>query len=154
MKVALNREAEFVVDALTDQANDVRMPGMVRHPDGLIYIQTRKHGLFRSAHEGRTWTRLPVELPDAPLDQQLLGIGVTYDGRLWLIHQSRPEELLISPSSDHARHTFSWHGRTEVLAGPAERAAYPEPERGRLRKIRFYRSNAELYPFSLEAEGR
>ncbi len=41
-------------------------------------------------------------------------------------------------TGDSVRHTFSWNGRTEIPAGPAERAVYPEPERERFRKIRFY----------------
>ena len=105
MKVELGIEEDILVDASRREANDVRMPGMARHPGGSIYIQTRKYGLFRSADEGRTWTHLPVDLPDAPPGQGLLGIGVTRDGRLWLIHQSRPEELFISSSNDIAE---SW----------------------------------------------
>lgn len=100
MKTQLRIEAQSTVDATAPAADDVRMPGMVRHVDGAILIQTRRFGLFRSTDEGRTWQHLPVELPEAPPDQGLLGIGATGDGRLWLLHQGPPEELFVSSSSD------------------------------------------------------
>ena len=106
MDVELSVEGDVVVDASATQADDVRMPGMVRHPDGSIHVQTRRHGLYASADEGRTWERRVVDLPEAPPDQGLLGIGATRDGRLWLLHQSRPEELFTSTSTDLA-HTWT-----------------------------------------------
>jgi len=53
-------------------------------------------------------------------------------------------------NGDSVGHTFSWGGRTEIPAGSGERAVYPEPERERFRKIRFFMANAELYTFALE----
>lgn len=100
MKAQLHLDDDVVVDSSAPQADDVRMPGMVRHPDGSIHIQTRKRGIFTSADEGRTWKHRPVVLPEAPPDQGLLGIGATRDGCLWLLHQSRPEELFTSTSTD------------------------------------------------------
>ena len=53
-------------------------------------------------------------------------------------------------SGDSVRHTFSWNGRTEIPVATTERAMYPEPERDRFRKIRFFMENAELYSFAIE----
>ena len=52
-------------------------------------------------------------------------------------------------TGDNVQHTFSWNGRTEIPLESTERADYPEPERERLRKIRFYMQNAQLYSFTL-----
>ena len=52
-------------------------------------------------------------------------------------------------SGDSVRHTVSWQGRTELPAVPTGRAAYPDPEMLRFRKIRFYMENAELYSFTI-----
>ena len=51
-------------------------------------------------------------------------------------------------TGDSVRHTVSWNGRTEVPAGPAERAVYPEPARERFRKVRFFMEDAQLYSFT------
>lgn len=91
MKLALNIEAEVEVDSSAKQVKDVRMPGKIGHPGGVLY-QTLIHELFKSADEGRTWSYLPV----APRNQRLPGIGATIDGRLLLIYQSRPKDLFIS----------------------------------------------------------
>ena len=40
-------------------------------------------------------------------------------------------------------------GKTDIPVFSVERAVYPEPERERFRKIRFYMENAELYSFVL-----
>ena len=95
MKLALNIEAEVEVDSSAKQVKDVRMPGKIGHPGGVLY-QTLIHELFKSADEGLTWSYLPVELPDAPRNQRPPGIGATIDGRLLLIYQSRPKDLFIS----------------------------------------------------------
>lgn len=53
-------------------------------------------------------------------------------------------------TGDSVRHTFSWNGRKEIPVGPHTRAIYPEPERERFRKIRFFMREAALYSFTLE----
>ena len=53
-------------------------------------------------------------------------------------------------SGDSVRHTFSWNGQMEIPVAATERAMYPEPERERFRKIRFFMANAELYSFAVE----
>lgn len=65
------------------------MLGMVRHPDGsiLLNLQTQPV-LLTSRDNGENWTRVPVKLPDALPKQTLHGLGVSRDGRLWLMHQS------------------------------------------------------------------
>jgi len=52
-------------------------------------------------------------------------------------------------TGDDVRHTFSWGGRSEIPVGSTARADYPEPERERFRKIRFYMEKAELYSFAI-----
>lgn len=52
-------------------------------------------------------------------------------------------------TGDNVRHTFSWRTRTQIPVLSTERAKYPEPERERFRKIRFFMANAELYSFTL-----
>ena len=54
MKLALNIEAEVVVDSSAKQVKDVCMSGKIGHPGGVLY-QTLMHGLFKSTDEGRTW---------------------------------------------------------------------------------------------------
>lgn len=53
-------------------------------------------------------------------------------------------------AGDSVRHTFSWRGQARIPVNSTERAMYPEPERERFRKIRFFMENAELYSFSIE----
>tara|TARA_B100000949_G_scaffold210405_1_gene203341 strand:- start:362 stop:640 length:279 start_codon:yes stop_codon:yes gene_type:complete len=75
VKVALNIEAEVVVDSSAKQVKDVCMSGKIGHPGGVLY-QTLMHGLFKSADEGRSWSYRS----DAPRNQRLPGIGATIDG--------------------------------------------------------------------------
>lgn len=53
-------------------------------------------------------------------------------------------------TGDSVKHTFSWRGQKGTPVWATERAVYPEPERQRFRKIRFFMENAELYSFTLE----
>jgi hypothetical protein len=53
-------------------------------------------------------------------------------------------------SGDSVRHTFSWNGKTEIPVDATVRAKYPQPEIGRIRKIRFFLDHAEMYSFSME----
>lgn len=54
-------------------------------------------------------------------------------------------------AGDGTEHTVSWQGKCEIPVISTERAQYPEPERARLRKVRFYMEHAELYSFRLTA---
>ncbi len=82
------------------------MVGMVRHPDGTIFVNTETQGtgealgFFKSTDQGETWEPVRLNLADAPPGQRLIGSGVTRDGRLWLVHQSTPKELFVSWSAD------------------------------------------------------
>ena len=79
------------------------MLGMVRHPDGTIFLRTQTQGFLSTGDLGETWQRLPVDLTDAPERQILHGLGVSRDGRLWLMHQSRGgKDLFVSVSEDAA----------------------------------------------------
>ena len=79
------------------------MLGMVRHPNGTIYLNSQRLGLYKSCDNGRTWTSSPVNLPDAPAGQKLHGLGVSRNGKLWLLHQRHGSELFISNSADGGR---------------------------------------------------
>jgi len=72
------------------------MLGMVRHPDGTIFLNTQRQGLYKSVDEGRTWTPSPVTLTKHKID----GLGVSSDGKLWLLHQYHTTELYVSNSAD------------------------------------------------------
>ena len=52
------------------------MLGIVRHPDGSIFVNTQTRGLVRSTDNGRTWEAIEAE--------NAFALGVTRDGRLWL----------------------------------------------------------------------
>ena len=80
---------------------DRAMLGIVRHPDGTIYVNPQTQPcLYKSADDGETWAPVPVNLPDAPGRQNQFSLGVTRDGRLWLMHQSNMQELFVSCSAD------------------------------------------------------
>ncbi|MAV38451.1 MAG: hypothetical protein CMJ59_23690 [Planctomycetaceae bacterium] len=83
------------------------MLGMVRHPDGsiLLNLQTQPV-LLRSRDNGKNWTRVPLELPDAPPKQKLHALAVSRDGRLWLMHQSSGgKDLFVSVSKEPFQRT-------------------------------------------------
>jgi hypothetical protein len=52
-------------------------------------------------------------------------------------------------SGDSVNHVVTWQGSNRVPVGSTHRAKYPEPERGRLRSLRFFMRNAHLYSFAL-----
>ena len=80
------------------------MLGMVRHPEGKIFLRTQTQGFLTSLDRGETWARLPVDFTQAPDKQTLHGLGVSRDGRLWLMHQSPGgKDLFVSVSEDTAR---------------------------------------------------
>ena len=85
------------------------MLGMVFHPDGTIFVSTEtqgtdsKLGLLKSSDRGETWEPLPVKLVLTSGKQYLRGLGVTRDGRLWLLHQTSSVDLFVSFSADGAQ---------------------------------------------------
>ena len=101
---ALDGEVEIVPPGVLKRS----MMSMARHPDGAVYLNTQTGPLYRSADRGRSWTPVPVEMPDLAHPQVLHGIGIGGDGRLWLSHSSDREhpgglygqDLHVSHSAD------------------------------------------------------
>ena len=89
---------------------------MVRHPDGSIYVNMHALGLFKSTDEGETWTQIP-------LNNNPGGLGVSSDGRLWLVHQSDSAEVFVSNSADGGK---TWQTR-EVDFGSFAPTAPEDP---------------------------
>ena len=80
------------------------MLGMVRHPDGTIYLNTQNQGLYKSTDNGKTWTASPVNFdPSVPTGQRLHGLGVSSSGTLYLLHQRHGSQLFISTSTDEGQ---------------------------------------------------
>jgi hypothetical protein len=50
---------------------------------------------------------------------------------------------------DSVAHTMTWRGQDQIPVGSTERAESLEPERGRIRKLRFYMRKAHLYSLAL-----
>ena len=73
------------------------MLGIVRHPDGSIYVNTQSRGLVRSTDNGRTWEAIEAE--------NAFALGVTRDGRLWLAGPKAEDAVSVSYSADRGR---SW----------------------------------------------
>ena len=69
------------------------MLGIVRHPDGSIFVNTQTGGLARSRDQGKTWSLIPAE--------RAFALGVSRDGRLWLAdHVKDSSQLVVRHSSD------------------------------------------------------
>ena len=80
------------------------MLSMVRHPANTIFINTQDLGLYSSSDDGETWTHVPVDLADAPPSQQFKSLGVSSNGRMWLLHQSiGNKDLFVSYSDDNGQ---------------------------------------------------
>ena len=95
--VKIDKEIKIVPAGTLTRA----MMRMVRHPDGAILLNTQTGPIYKSTDNGQTWMPVPVKLPDAPPKQMLHGLGVSGDGRLWLMHQSPGgEDLFASVSKD------------------------------------------------------
>ena len=73
------------------------MLGIVRHPDGSIFVNTQTRGLVRSTDNGRTWEAIEAE--------NAFALGVTGDGRLWLAGPKAQDAISVSYSADRGR---SW----------------------------------------------
>ena len=73
------------------------MLGIVRHPDGSIFVNTQSRGLVRSTDNGRTWEAIEAE--------NAFALGVTRDGRLWLAGPKAEDAVSVSYSADRGR---SW----------------------------------------------
>ena len=73
------------------------MLGIVRHPDGSIFVNTQTRGLVRSTDNGRTWESMEAE--------NAFALGVTRDGRLWLAGPKAEDAVSVSYSADRGR---SW----------------------------------------------
>ena len=71
------------------------MLGIVRHPDGSIFVNTQTRGLVRSTDNGRTWEAIEAE--------NAFALGVTRDGRLWLAGQTAQNAVSVSRSADRGR---------------------------------------------------
>ena len=78
------------------------MLSMVRHPDGSILLNLQTQPLLLSSRDnGKNWTPVPIKLPDAPPKQRSNALGVSRDGRLWLMHQSSGvKDLFVSVSQE------------------------------------------------------
>ena len=100
------------------------MLGMVRHPDGTIFLRTQTRDFLSTGDLGETWQRLPVDLTDAPERQILHGLGVSRDGRLWLMHQSRGgKDLFVSLSAPRGI-LAPWALRLRLRPAPLQ----PQPQ--------------------------
>ena len=71
------------------------MLGIVRHPDGSIFVNTQTRGLVRSTDNGRTWEAIEAE--------NAFALGVTRDGRLWLAGPKAEDAISVSFSADRGR---------------------------------------------------
>ena len=91
------------------------MLGIVRHPDGSIFVNTQTRGLVRSTDNGRTWEAIEAE--------NAFALGLTRDGRLWLAGQTAQNAVSVSRSSDRG---LSWTATLVDGAGlaPASKRPY------------------------------
>ena len=91
------------------------MLGIIRHPDGSIFVNTQTRGLVRSTDNGRTWEAIEAE--------NAFALGVSRDGRLWLAGQTAQDAVSVSRSSDRGR---SWTATVVDGAGlaPASKRPY------------------------------
>ena len=83
------------------------MMNMLRHPDGSIYLNTQTQGaLYKSVDNGASWKTIPVDLTEVEGKQIQDGLGVSRDGRLWLMHKTagQSQDLFVSVSEDGGFH--------------------------------------------------
>ena len=105
-EIAVERETTIV---LPGSGLRHTMLQLLRHPDGALYMNAHALGLYRSDDNAGSWTRIPLEFPDAGPNQDPGGLGIGRDGRLWVVHQTlygREQEeknwldLFVSSSAD------------------------------------------------------
>ena len=115
---------------------DAGMLNLLRHPNGSIWLHTGKedlgHTLFRSKDNGESWKPVLISLPEAQPNQYIAGLGITRDGKLWLVHQQLPDnggtsfvgkKLHVSCSEDDGR---TWKTAT-VDFGPLAPTGKEDP---------------------------
>ena len=96
-KVVIDGNVEIVPETEESRA----MLGMVTHPDGTIFLNTQRLGLYKSSDDGETWTASPVTFSGGvPAGQRLHGLGVSSSGDLYLAHQVDGSTLYMSKSTD------------------------------------------------------
>ena len=89
-------EIEGEVEIVPPESGQGRgMLGIVRHPDGSIFVNTQTRGLVRSTDNGRTWEAIEAE--------NAFALGVTRDGRLWLAGPKAEDAVSVSYSADRGR---------------------------------------------------
>ena len=95
------------------------MPQVRRHPDGAIYVNGCRSGLFKSTDNGKSWTRITWAFDPN-------GFGISRDGRLWLVDRRDKTEssvILIIQSADGGR---TWQ-RQELDCGPLAAGGADDP---------------------------
>ncbi len=95
------------------------MPQIRRHPDGSIYINACRNGLFRSSDNGKRWTRIPWRFDPN-------GFGISRDGRLWIVDRQPKKAsnvILIGQSADGGR---TWKTR-DLDCGPFSPGGAADP---------------------------
>ena len=114
----LDHRVQVRIDARTTIASresglelERAMLGMQRRTDGsiLLCVQT-KPVLLRSTDNGKTWQHIAVQLPGAPEKPIIHGLGVSHDGRVWLMHQTAGagDDLFVSVSRERSGAEFTW----------------------------------------------
>ena len=87
------------------------MLSMQKHPDGsiLLCVQTLPI-LYRSTDQGKTWKRLEVKLPGNSETPFIHGLGISRDGRVWLMHQTgvKGTDLFVSVSTERQGANLTW----------------------------------------------
>lgn len=109
---------ELVIDdevIIAPASAEVSAANMVVDAEGSIWVNstTTSPGLFKSTDGGKTWSTTAIHVPDAPGEQYVAGFAITWDRRLWIIHQEPPkggghvfsDDVFVSTSTDQG---LSW----------------------------------------------
>ena len=100
------KHVRIVIDKEVVVAPQERTPfarNMAMGPDGTIWINSSNvqggypdNVLYKSTDQGQTWTWMSLEFPanepNCKPHQDIAGFTVTRDGRLWIAHQSCPQD--------------------------------------------------------------
>ena len=95
------------------------MPQVRRHPNGSIYVNGCRSGLFKSTDNGKSWTQILW-----PVDPN--GFGISRDGRLWLVDRKGTTEssvILVIQSPDGGR---TWE-KQDLDCGPLAPGGADDP---------------------------